>query len=297
MDAEKRKITFMMNRRRFLSVCAMASAFSVMPWVEALSTIPLHRWNGILLGAEVGLTLAHPNKQKANEIFELCVNEIKRLESIFTLYDSHSELAQLNANGVLKSPAIEMQDIIEKSRLYHDMTDGAFDVTVRPLEDGKSFDLVGMENLHVNMKEIRLKKHGMSVTLNGIAQGYITDRITELLKLEGLENILVELGEKRSIGTHPSGRPWLLALQGETEPVFLNNKALATSARQSPNTGAPHIYNPLDGQYAEKHNIISVLADSAAMADALSTGFMCLEKEKIESIQKRYSYIHKVYIS
>ena len=64
MDAQKE-----ITRRRFLSVCAVAGAFSAMPFSTVLASAPLHHWRGILLGAEVGLTLAHPNKQKANNIF------------------------------------------------------------------------------------------------------------------------------------------------------------------------------------------------------------------------------------
>ena len=299
MDAQEEQIKHgtHITRRRFLSVCAVAGAFSAMPFANALASAPLHHWRGILLGAEVSLTLAHPNKQKANNIFQHCVTEIKRLENIFTLYDSHSELSQLNAHGLLQNPSLEMVDILQKSRLYHDMTSGAFDVTVKPLEDKKSFNLVGIDNIDITPKEIRLNKKGMGITLNGIAQGYITDHITQVLKAEGLNNVLVELGEKRAIGHHPSGRPWFLALQDEKDPVPLVDKALATSASYSSNTGSTHIYNPLNGQYAQQHKSISVLANNATMADALSTGFMCLEKEKITNIQKRYSDIDKVYLS
>lgn len=298
MDAEKEKMTGMMNRRRFLSVCAMAGAFSAIPWSNAFAATPLHRWSGILLGAEVSLTLAHPDRQKANKIFDRCVTEIKRLENIFTLYDSHSELSILNANGMLKNPSLEMVDILKKAHIYHDMTEGAFDVTVKALEEGRSSNLVGMDKLYIDPKEIRLEKHGMAITLNGIAQGYITDYVTEFLKAEGLENVLVELGEKRAIGSHPSGRPWFLALQGEKQPVPLSDKALATSVARSPDTQKAHILNPLTGrtgQRATKQESVSVLADNATMADALSTGFILMDETKINAIKARSSQIFHVY--
>lgn len=286
-----------LSRRRFLSVCAMAGALSSIPWSNALASVPLHRWNGILLGANVSLTLAHPDRGRAHEIFKTCVMEIKRLENIFTLYDSHSELSRLNVNGFLQNPSPEMVDILRLSRTYHNITEGAFDVTVKPLEEGKSPDLVSLDKLHINQKEIRFEKPGMGITLNGIAQGYITDRITDLLKAEGLKNVLVELGEKRAIGLHPSGRPWLLAIQGREESVSLADKALATSASRNADTGKRHIVSPSGGHYACNHNAVSVIADKATMADALSTGFLLLSKEKITSIQKQHPVIHKVYLS
>lgn len=293
MDAQTQKIT----RRRFLSVCAMAGVVSAMPWAEVVASTPLHRWNGILLGAEVNLTLAHSDEGQANRIFKKCVKEIKRLENIFTLYDIYSEISQLNKNGILRNPSDDMVDILEQSYIYHDITDGAFDVTVKPLEQGMSLDLVGMKKLHVSNKEIRFDKQEMSITLNGIAQGYITDRITELLEAEGLENVLVELGEKRAIAGHPSGRSWLLDVQAMHEPVLLFGKALATSASQNGDTAKPHIFMPSNGQYAKKHNVVSVLADNATMADALSTGFMSLEPSRIKNIQDHLTREIKVFIA
>lgn len=285
------------SRRRFLSVCAAAGAFSAMPWASAMASAPIHRWNGILLGANVSLTLAHPDRKKADEIFKRCVKEIKRLENIFTLYDSHSELSMLNANGVLHNPSSDMVNILEAARIYHYMTDGAFDVTVKPLEDGKPLTLIGMDKIDIGNKSIRFAQTGMGVTLNGIAQGYITDRITALLKNEGMTNVLVELGEKRAIGYHPSNRPWLLAVQGMDDPIPLVDKALATSAARNADTGKYHIFAPSNGDYAQEHNVVSVMADNAAMADALSTGFLSMSEDRIGEIQRHQSSAFKVYLS
>ena len=52
---------------------------------------------------------------------------------------------------------------------------------------------------------------GMAITLNGIAQGYITDRVADLLRNEGFDQAMVDLGEWRALGSHPDGRPWRAA--------------------------------------------------------------------------------------
>jgi len=287
-----------LTRRRFMSVCAMAGACAAMPWAGALASAPLHRWNGILLGADVSLTLAHPSGTEASRIFKRCVREIKRLENIFTLYDSHSELSRLNENGVLQAPSPEMIDILKQARTYHAITGGAFDVTVKPLERGpEHLHLVGMDKLEIGKNEIRFTQPGMGITLNGIAQGYITDRITELLKAEGLNNVLVELGEKRSIGGHPQGRPWQLAVEGQETPVSLTNKAMATSAALSPNTNAHHIFKPRDGRFANAHQNVSVIAETAAMADALSTGFLSMDEKAVRKVHSREKALSAVYLT
>ena len=69
----------------------------------------------------------------------------------------------------------------------------------------------------------------MALTLNGIGQGYVADRVAALLEAEGLTNILIDTGEFRALGGHPQGGAWPVKLaQGGT--VALRGRALATSA-------------------------------------------------------------------
>lgn len=296
--AENEAMIISPPRRRFLSVCATAGAFATMPWTHVLAAAPLHRWHGILLGAQVELTIAHPDAAQARRLFSLCVREIKRLENIFTLYDSRSELSRLNADGLLSSPSPDMLAILEQARLCHSITEGAFDVTVKPLEENGTPDLVGMDKLDISSAAIRFTRPGMGVTLNGIGQGYITDRISALLEREGLVNALIELGEKRAIGMHPDRRPWFLALPGTDRPTPLPpGLALATSSARSPDTGHNHIYVPQSGRFAQVYNSVSIIADNAALADALSTGFMALPLQKIRMIEEQNPQIKAVYFS
>jgi len=53
----------------------------------------------------------------------------------------------------------------------------------------------------------------MAITLNSIAQGYITDAIADMLRNEGFERAVVDLGEYRAIGRHPDGRPWRIGIR------------------------------------------------------------------------------------
>ena len=52
----------------------------------------------------------------------------------------------------------------------------------------------------------------MALTLNGIAQGYIADRVVALLRAEGLSDVLVNTGELRALGGHPDGGGWPVSL-------------------------------------------------------------------------------------
>ena len=60
---------------------------------------------------------------------------------------------------------------------------------------------------------------GAGLTLNGIAQGYMTDKVTEVLNAEGLRHVLAELGETRALGNHPSGMPWRIGSSAAGRPA------------------------------------------------------------------------------
>jgi FAD:protein FMN transferase len=66
---------------------------------------------------------------------------------------------------------------------------------------------------------IALGRPGMKLTLNGIAQGYVTDRVAALLAAAGLENVLLDLGEVRGAGGRPDGRPWRAAIADPAPPA------------------------------------------------------------------------------
>ena len=83
---------------------------------------------------------------------------------------------------------------------------------------------------------VALIRHGAAITLNGIAQGYATDRVVDMLRQAGLSTTLVNMGEIRAIGARPDGAPWRVGLADPdrpgalTETVDLVDRAVATSA-------------------------------------------------------------------
>ena len=121
----------------------------------------------------------------------------------------------------------------------------------------------------------------MAVTLNGIAQGYITDRVVGLLRARGMTRVLVDLGEPRALGDHPDGRPWRVGIRrpGAGRPameVDLADLALATSS----GAGSPadfayrrfnHLLDPATGHCADPSRMVTVTAPDATTADALTT--------------------------
>ena len=305
------------TRRRFLKIIGLASigAISGTALVKLTKTDILKKvtWQGIALGSPAEITIYHPNQKEAEDILSESHKKLVQLENLFSLYKENSQLSMLNKNGYVKNPHPDMLALINLSKEYAEMTDGAFDVTVQPLwnlyneafiktnkppiesEIEKTLSLVDWRSISVSKNLINYEKEGMSSTLNGIAQGYITDKISEHLINSGINNTLVQLGEYRGIGDHPDGRPWRLLLSNPEHTdsigeIEFTNAAVATSA----GLGTPfdlsgkyhHIFDPKNGYNANNYLQVSVTSKTAAEADALATAFLILNRKASEKIAR-----------
>ena len=130
----------------------------------------------------------------------------------------------------------------------------------------------------------------MALTLNGIAQGYIADRVAGLLRARGLVDVLVDTGEIKALGRRADGTPWRAGIaMPDGTPVarrMLSGRALATSAPMATlldaARGAGHILDPRTGEPAARWRLASVSAPRAALADALSTAFCLMDRPAID---------------
>lgn len=253
-----------LTRRRFLTISAAMAA------TPALARP--HTWRGFALGAEVSVSLETPDDP--NALIDTIRAELKSVEAAFSLYLAESEITRLNATGTLKlSP--EWQALLPGVNHLHRATDGLFDPTVQPLWEAlaKGYDpeparkLIGWDKVAQTRNKLHLGP-GQKLTLNGIAQGYATDRIRALLAKAGLTRSLINIGEFAALGG-----PYRLGLSdpnhGHLGHVTLENAAVATSSPAATPIGPDgHILHPS----ARPHwSTVSVIADTATLADGLST--------------------------
>jgi len=278
----------MLTRRRFIAISA-ALAPSLAPSL-ALATTGLHVETGIALGAQVTLRLHHPD---APRLAGLAMAEIRRLEQVFSLYLPDSALSRLNREGTLPAPPFDLLQCLTLAGAVNAASAGRFDPTVQPLwqaeararERGAALDdgeraaaraLIGWAGVTLTPDAVTLRP-GMALTLNGIAQGYIADRVADLLASHGLTRALIDTGEMVAL---PEGDwPVQLAAGGE---VRLRNRALATSAPLGMTFGGDgvtsHILDPATGfPVRPTWTSVSISAPSAALADALSTAACLIE--------------------
>jgi len=152
-------------------------------------------------------------------------------------------------------------------------------------------DRTGWQHVRYSSTEVSFSRDGMGLTLNGIAQGYIADRVTQLFKDNGVTNVMVNTGEISAMGAAPDGDAWRVKL-GSTDgnSVLLNNAAIATSAPLGTTFDAAgalgHILDPRTGMPGGIWSQVSVVSKSAAIADGLSTAFCLMEKAAVNAAKR-----------
>ncbi|MEZ5604712.1 MAG: FAD:protein FMN transferase [Burkholderiaceae bacterium] len=297
----------MADRRRFLSIVAACAASAPFAGARAGAAAEAVAWRGTAMGALASMTLVHSDREKAQALVQRCIDEIRRLESVFSLYRADSSLSRLNAAGELRDPPVELVELMSQSLDLARSSGGAFDPTVQPLyrlyaahfalpdasATGPSAAAisatlrnVGFAGVELRADHIRLRRPGMGITLNGIAQGFVTDRVADLLHDAGLVNLMIDLGEARAHGR--SAR----AMRGaRRSPTRASRRACCLESRRWARTPRVartghvgrirhrlrtdprihHLFDPGTGRSVNRYLSVSVAAPRAAMADGLST--------------------------
>jgi thiamine biosynthesis lipoprotein len=297
------------TRRRFVITAAACG----LPLAAGAALPEPQVWTGPILGAVGTLKLHHPDAAAAREIIGRAVDEARRLEGIFSLYDTASEICRLNREGILVGPSAEMVELIDRAVEISKATNGTFDPTVQPLwrllaahfsradadpagpgeaAIAAALGHVGLHHLTVGRDRVVLAS-GAGLTLNGIAQGYVSDRVVALLRRHGVGAALVDMGEPRVFGGNAGG-PWRIGIAGPAGPeaivrtVALDDGAVATSSaagfRFDADGRLNHIFDPHSGRCGDPGRSVTVRAGDATTADGLSTAFSLMDDAAIAAV-------------
>ncbi len=292
-----------LSRRRVLRLAGVALAgASIAAWQHQPAPVT---WTGQAMGGPASLTLHGVAPDAARMLIGQVVALVDAMEDLFSLHRPDSALSRLNRTGVLPTATADFTDLLGRALTMAAATDGAFDPTVQPLWDlyrtgtvaagalAAVRDQVGWRRVRVDGDRITLSP-GMGLTLNGIAQGYITDKVVGLLAAHGIGHMLVDMGEPRGIGRRDDGSDWHLGIADPADAARLlatvpvSGRALATSAPRGTLVDAGgrfgHIFDPATGRPATGWTQVSVAAAEATSADALSTAIAAAPVERAASL-------------
>ncbi len=298
------------DRRRFITVLAVGSVAPLLAR-GTLAAIPAtFEWEGIALGAHARISLQHTDEREAKAAIEACLDEVARLEAIFSLYREDSALTRLNASGRLAEAPADLRELLSMAIGLAALSGGAFDPTIQPLwalyarhfsspgaaPNGPDRDavaaarrLVDWRGIEVSGAAVSLREPGMAISLNGIAQGYITDRVGALLRQRGFRHVLVNMGEHLALGPKWDGKAWRVGIADPAEPAAALTElplacgAMATSGGYGYWFDAAHRFSHIldakTGQARTRWSSVTVVADTATLADGLSTALSVLPAE------------------
>lgn len=322
-----------MNRRDFLKLSGLlglglASASVVPATTEAVKfNRKMHKVSRTRfdMGTFVSMTLIHSSRDQAEEAVGQAFDEIGRLTGLMNRFDNTTEIGQLNREGILNGIHPEIVGVVDRALNFHKLSQGTFDITVKPIVDlfkeklggekksepteeelKQALQLVGADKIEIDGRTIRFKKHGMGITLDGIAKGYIVDRAAQVLKNHRIKNFLINAGgDIRTMGARADKKPWTVAIQDPfkrrnyPDIIHMRDGAIATSGNYEIYFDREkmfhHIVDPRTGLSPELSTSVSVIAPTTMEADALSTSVFVMNPLKgtrfIDSLPKCESLI------
>lgn len=271
-----------------------------------------HKKKYALLGSPFEITVVAKDTVEGNYYVNSAVNEVKRIENLISDWIPTTQISQVNQNAGIVPIKVnnEVFELVERAIKISKLTDGAFDISYASMDkiwkfDGsmkemptpeaikKSVERIGYEKIILDTKNktIFLKDAGMKLGLGGIGQGYIADKVKEVLQAKGCTAGIVNVsGDINTWGSQIDGKPWTV---GVVNPVNKNkvfatfpliDSAVETSGSYEKyvtfnNIRYSHIIDPRTGYPATGVVSVSVFAKQTEIADALATGVFVLGVE------------------
>lgn len=247
----------------------------------------------------------------AAKALEKAEQEIHRIDGLVSTGDKNSEIWRLN-DSKEEMVSDDTFYLIQRAKEIGQSTEGAFDISVYPVMRAWGFtdgqyrvpEKKGLHALlgHVHADRIecmgdthrvRLADPEMEIDLGGIAKGYTSDKVMEIMREEGVEHALINLGGNvKTLGRKPDGSDWNVAV---TDPknaedliggVRTSDKAVITSGGyqryfEKDGTAYHHIIDLSTGYPADSGlSSVTIVSEDGTLADGLSTSLFIMGLDK-----------------
>lgn len=262
--------------------------------------------------------------QSFHKGYSLC----KAFHYKLSAFESCSELSRIhNGSPAAVEISSETYQILEAGLYYSALSGGNFDISIGGLsklwhwKEGAVplSEQIAEALQHVNYRALKLfhtrahyyaqlQNSKARLDLGGIAKGYIADALHDLFVAEGVDEFLINLGG--TLRTHVSNsEPWVCGIahpQADKEPlalIELANAALVSSGIYERGFWHNehwyhHIISPQTGYPASvNHAGVSILAQSALVAEGLSTSFLMLDTQEVYTLALSIPEIHQVFFT
>lgn len=272
----------------------------------------IHKRKLWMLGSPYEVTVVAKDTLQGNVYIDMAIAETKRIENQISDWIPTTPISTINKNAGIKPVKVddEVFGLVERALKISQLTEGAFDISYASMDriwkfDGsmkemptpeaikKSVAKIGWKKVLLDPKEstIFLKEEGMKLGLGGIGQGYIADKVKELLFSKGCTSGIINVsGDINAWGKQPDGKPWSVGIVNpmSKDKVFatfpLEDSSVETSGSYEKyvtfnGKRYSHIIDPRTGYPATGIVSVSVFAKQTEVADALATGIFVLGVE------------------
>ena len=302
------------TRRDFLKIVAVggAAGAALKLGLDSLPADEIASETRLLMGTVINIKAVGLDPRLAEAAINSCFARMSAHESVLSRFLPGSQLSELNQVGTMHDPHPALLTVLRQSQELSQQTDGAFDVTIHPLLSlyqssqtlpsdeaiQQALSLVDYRKLKVEESVVRFEQPGMSITLDGIAKGFIVDEGVAELQSFGFENVMVEAGgDLMALGQKSSASPWKIGLQAPRAEMGnllatlnVENQALATSGDYmqafSDDLSSHHIIDPRSGYSSPELASVSILAPSVMLADGLATSVMVMGESGLDLIER-----------
>ena len=271
-----------------------------------------HKRKLYMLGSPFEMTVVAKDTIQGNIYIDIAVAEVKRIENLISDWIPTTQISQVSKNSGIQPVKVdkEVYDLVERAIKVSQLTSGAFDISYASMDKIWKFDgsmkamptpeaikqsvaRIGYQKIVLDAKAqtIYLKEKGMKLGLGGIGQGYIADKIKDLLLSKGCTSGIVNVsGDINAWGYQTTGKPWTVAIVNpmNKNKVFatfpLENSSVETSGSYEKfvvfdGKRYSHIIDPRTGYPAQGVVSVSVFAKQTELADALATGIFVMGVE------------------
>ena len=262
-----------------------------------------------LMDTSVTIKVFAFSKREGNDLLRKAFDEASRVEHIMEPHKGDGELERINAAPGKEWHEIstDLEQVLDRSRYFYGLTDGAFDPTIGAVEwlwnfkEGndvppkqeiqEKLRSVGFTSIEMDKARIRFTNPDTQIDLGGVAKGYAIDRMIAVLRENGAKAALVNAGGNiATIGEKPGGKPWEIGVNHPRQSMTIRMghipfEAVATSGDyerffMKDGVRYHHILDPTTGYPARGCISVTVWASNAMDSDILSTAIFVLVHEK-----------------
>lgn len=261
------------------------------------------------------------------------LDQIEALETQLTIYRATSEVLEINRRAATSPVVVEphLFALLEEAQQISEATGGAFDITSTPLSRAWGFlkregrrptddqiatarAKVGSDNVVLDQSDgtVRFRTEGVEINLNSIGKGYALDRVAAGMDELGITDYLWHGGSSsvlaRGCNRSTPDVGWTIGLRDPLSPekriaeLFLRDRALATAGGgtqffEHDGEKYSHIIDPRTGWPARNRYTATVLAPTAAEADAVATALFVMDVDEVGEYCANHPHLAAVLVN